>query len=529
MSAIIHPDHMPKSYLAGDIDDFGWGQTLDGTGLVVWKGDWHKIYPRVTTVVFDNGAAISINEWGQISTKPDGVWLGQDGMPYPNNPELPVVDEVVYIVDAPASAYTWTTGASGKTVIITRDGQSNEFPAGSSVVFYDTIVNLNHANQLNVYDYAPGSALRTALPDATKLVGFEPDGDPVTSPNGIQDVAAVAALEQLYSGSTGNVVTLAGSSAGYGWGPTLDGSGMVVWKGDWHQIVNPGTTVKFDDGTVSIGTDLKISVDLAGMTDTDASDNCLPGVPSDYGWGPTLDGKAMVVWKGDWFQIFERGTSVTFVEDSRELLVDQWGTIVLKDVDSPYPGAVELPDMKMSDFDYKLGDDLDTWFFSDGTLSTPFKVGQVVRFADVTIKIAANGTFTDEYGAPISVPVKNFGVAGQHEDYGWGPTLDGKGLVIWKGEDFHIFERGTELTFDDGTLTIDAAGKITFNDEPRADDLPLESFATVYRDLSKAAADSDDALLGAMDIDYGNYADASSVPDTDLAYDVPLYADHFMA
>lgn len=326
MSAIIHPDHMPKYTLAGDIAAFGWGQTLDGTGLVVWNGDWHQIYPRVSTVIFDNGA-ISINEWGQISTNDGDGWAGPDGALYPDYSETPAID---------------------------------------------------------------------------------------------------------------HSVSLKGLSSDYGWGPTLDGSGMVVWKGDWHQIVDPGTTVNFDDGSVAIGLDLKISVSLPGMTDVDTTDDTLPGSPSDYGWGPTLDGSGMVVWKGDWFQIFERGSTVTFSDDSRELVADTYGTIILREPGASYPGAVDLPGVNMADFSYTLSDDLDTWQLGDGSSSRAIKVGQVFRFDDVTIKVGADGGFTTEYGAPVQAPVTHFGIDGSSGDFGWGPTEDGKGLVIWKGENFHI-------------------------------------------------------------------------------------------
>lgn len=115
---------------------------------------------------------------------------------------------------------------------------------------------------------------------------------------------------------------LTGKLASYGYGPTQDGNGLVVWQGSWYQVFPNATTVEFDDAFVELGADRSITAaHKPGVTDTFA----LPGSSSDYGWGPTGDGKGLVVWKGNWFEIYSADSTVTFSD--LKIVVDSGGQI----------------------------------------------------------------------------------------------------------------------------------------------------------------------------------------------------------
>lgn len=108
--------------------------------------------------------------------------------------------------------------------------------------------------------------------------------------------------------------TINGTSTNYGWGLTEDGQGIVVWNGDWFEILSKGTDLCFTDKTVD--TDYLFN---GGSTDgstgggsSTSGQFAINGNSSDYGWGLTQDGQGIVVWKGEWFQILSKGTDICF-------------------------------------------------------------------------------------------------------------------------------------------------------------------------------------------------------------------------
>lgn len=120
--------------------------------------------------------------------------------------------------------------------------------------------------------------------------------------------------------------TINGCSSDYGWGLTEDGQGIVVWNGDWFEILDKGTDLCFTDKTVA--TDSLFNGDNgggdnggAGGTDAGAGSStsgtfAINGNSADYGWGLTEDGQGIVVWKGDWFEVLSKGTDLCFTDQT---------------------------------------------------------------------------------------------------------------------------------------------------------------------------------------------------------------------
>jgi hypothetical protein len=208
-----------------------------------------------------------------------------------------------------------------------------------------------------------------------------------------------------------------GKASDYGWGSTEDGKGIVVWKGDWYEILGAGVSITFDDLTVDTAvygtnwlfTDAIAKTEVATGTGAAASASVsatLAGKASDYGWGATEDGKGIVVWKGDWYKILKADATIAFDDATVDTAIHGTSGV--------YAGAAA----------------------TGTTAATP--VTTTPETADAATKLA-----------------------GKASDYGWGPTEDGQGMVVWKGAWYQIFDAGSTVAFDIGKVTISADRVIT--------------------------------------------------------------------
>jgi protocatechuate 3,4-dioxygenase beta subunit len=208
-----------------------------------------------------------------------------------------------------------------------------------------------------------------------------------------------------------------GKASDYGWGSTEDGKGIVVWKGDWYEILGAGVSITFDDATVDTAvygtnwlfTDSIAKTEVATGTGAAASASVsatLAGKASDYGWGATEDGKGIVVWKGDWYKILKADATIAFDDATVDTAIHGTSGV--------YAGAAA----------------------TGTTAATP--VTTTPEAADAATKLA-----------------------GKASDYGWGPTEDGQGMVVWKGAWYQIFDAGSTVAFDNGKVTISADRVIT--------------------------------------------------------------------
>ena len=112
----------------------------------------------------------------------------------------------------------------------------------------------------------------------------------------------VAGVIQFLDGTSDNdVFVIDGQSSQFGWGPTEDNQGIVVWSDAGPDLLYGFEEIRFNDTSVSLVQDGGIYEDIKSATQylTGATDNdtfVIDGNSSEYGWGTTLDGEGIVVW-----------------------------------------------------------------------------------------------------------------------------------------------------------------------------------------------------------------------------------------
>ncbi len=159
----------------------------------------------------------------------------------------------------------------------------------------------------------------------------------LTSASGVQGREVVfldAPMTQWLTGSGSNdVFVIDDISSVYGNSRTLDGSGVVVWKGAKFDILNGFETLRFLDRDVKVGSnglfDLSLPSGVGGTGETFFQN--LPGTQwlygtgnkdvyvvnassLNYGFGRTLDGTGIVVWTGSDFDILTGFETIRFTD-----------------------------------------------------------------------------------------------------------------------------------------------------------------------------------------------------------------------
>lgn len=138
-----------------------------------------------------------------------------------------------------------------------------------------------------------------------------------------------------------DVLVYAESSSGYQSGPTLDGRGVVVWKGAKFDILTGIETLRFTDKDVKAGPgglfDIQGSApppppppppgEIVVLDDATATQHLsgtsakdvfkLAGRSADYGWAKAQDGAGTVVWKGAQFDVLHGFETLRF--DDRDV------------------------------------------------------------------------------------------------------------------------------------------------------------------------------------------------------------------
>ena len=123
----------------------------------------------------------------------------------------------------------------------------------------------------------------------------------------------------------------------------------------------------------------------------------IDGNSSDYAWSATEDGQDHVVWRGAEFNVLYDFEKIRFADQDITLSQAQGA-----------PGEVRLIENIVGQTQYETGTDA----------------------RDV------------------------FVISGPASDYGWAPTDDGAGHVVWSGEEFDIVYEFEELRFDDETVDL---------------------------------------------------------------------------
>ncbi len=228
---------------------------------------------------------------------------------------------------------------------------------------------------------------------------------PDTGSNTVSDIAGETQVVEDV-----DAFVIDGNSNDYGWGETEDGKGIVVWNGDGFDLLFDVGEIRFSDRTVKLGDDEPGDpgdpgtggsevTDVPGETQyvDDVTTFIVSGKSSDYGWGETEDGKGFVIWSSQGFDILTNVKEIRFNDR----------TVKLSDDD---PGGEEPGG-------------------NDTVADVP---GETQYINDVDI----------------------FVINGKSSDYGWGPTDDGDGVVVWGSTGFDILTDVRKIRFDDKTVEL---------------------------------------------------------------------------
>jgi glucose/arabinose dehydrogenase len=120
-------------------------------------------------------------------------------------------------------------------------------------------------------------------------------------------VLDVASQNQFVTGTSANdVFVFAGNSSLYQWGPSQDGTGVVIWTrsstDNTFDVLTGFEKIRFADKTVSLveesGPDyLDVADQIQHLTGkTNADRFIVNGKSTDYAWGPTASGDGIVIW-----------------------------------------------------------------------------------------------------------------------------------------------------------------------------------------------------------------------------------------
>lgn len=189
-----------------------------------------------------------------------------------------------------------------------------------------------------------------------------------------------------------------GDATDYGWGPTDDGKGIVVWGPTGFDILTNIDALQFNDLTVPLKHDDGIYYDLpnvtqylAGTTDKDVF--VVNGESEDYNWSTTEDEAGIVLWNDDGFDI-------------------------------------------LTDFELLR--------FADKEVDITKSSGPLTVQDDPNRTEHLNGTDGKDV----------FVINGNATDYGWDVTEDGTGTVVWNAANHDVLYDFEELQFIDQTIDI---------------------------------------------------------------------------
>lgn len=230
---------------------------------------------------------------------------------------------------------------------------------------------------------------------------FEVNGSVPAEGNLVNDIPNET--QYLTGTADKDIFVINGNSADYGWGPTLDGTGIVVWGPTGHDLLTDFEEIRFNDTRVSLVAENNVYTDTPTVTQfiegTAAEETFLINANSaDYSWGPTQDGLGFVVWNDTGHDILYNIEKIQFADRTVDL--GQTGGGDNRFVDDP------------TQTQYLTGSDGKDTFVIDASSA----------------------------------------------DYGWGATEDGEGFVVWNDTGHDILYDIEELEFNDQTVVLDTVG-----------------------------------------------------------------------
>lgn len=227
---------------------------------------------------------------------------------------------------------------------------------------------------------------------------------------GIRDIADQT--QYLQADEWGETFIIDGKMSDYQWAPTQDRTGTVVWnvKTGKHDILTDFAWINFNDGKADLvqypRSNAPTTTDQADKDEIVKADNHrevfeIDGYRDDYSWRPNPDGEGIAIWNGSNIDILIGFDGVRFLDSYADLrALPQWG-------DVPRPNGEILIKDDPTDNQYLRGETGEEIFVFDGNKG----------------------------------------------DYNWGPTRDGKGVVVWNKDGFDILMDFKAIRFNDDTIT----------------------------------------------------------------------------
>ncbi|HAT85674.1 MAG TPA: hypothetical protein DCS30_06860 [Rhizobiales bacterium] len=227
---------------------------------------------------------------------------------------------------------------------------------------------------------------------------------------GIRDIADQT--QYLQAEEWGETFIIDGKMSDYQWAPTQDRTGTVVWnvKTGKHDILTDFAWINFNDGKADLvqyprsnapTTEDQVDKDEIIKADNHREVFEIDGYRDDYSWGPNPDGEGIAIWNGSNIDILIGFDGVRFLDSYADLrALPQWG-------DVPRPNGEILIKDDPTDNQYLRGETGEEIFVFDGNKG----------------------------------------------DYNWGPTRDGKGVVVWNKDGFDILMDFKAIRFNDDTIT----------------------------------------------------------------------------
>ena len=265
--------------IAGQSSDYGWDQSEDGKGIVVWNnetGAYDLLYGFETLRFDDIDVALD-------GSGPVDPGTGTEVMDDPAETQYlnGTSDNDVFVLAGSSTDFGWDMTEDGQGIVVWNNetGAYDLLYGFETLRFDDMDVALDDSGPVN-----PGV-----------------EGEVMDDPSETQ---------YLNGTSDNDVFVLSGPSTNFSWDVTEDGQGIVVWNNETgaHDLLYGFETLRFDDmdvaldgsGPVDPGVEGEVMDDpavtqyLNGTSDNDVF--VLSGSSSEFGWDATEDGQGIVVW-----------------------------------------------------------------------------------------------------------------------------------------------------------------------------------------------------------------------------------------
>lgn len=394
----------------------------------------------------------------------------------------------VFMIDGNSADYQYRISNDGKSVVVWT-GESFDILTGVEAIrFRDKTI---EAASIRNPDGDDGTG------------GARPAGNAV---NGLIYNTAVKLFIQGTDARETFVIN--GNSADYQYRITNDGKSVVVWTDESFDILTGVEAIRFNDKTIEAANIRNPDGD-GGPTPTvptevvinNTDDNlffrgsaardifAIDGNSSDYLYRISNDGKSVVVWTGESFDILTGVEAIRFKDKTIETATirnpdGDGGTGGARPAGNPINGLIDNTPDKLfiegtdaretfvingnsADYQYRISDDGKSAVVWTGESFDILTNVEAIRFNDKTIDLTGtsipsnNDRFVDAAAEIQQVDggagVDTFVIDGNSSDYTWMPIPDGDTYMVWDNRTDGVFDLLTnveKIEFNDQTIDL---------------------------------------------------------------------------